>query len=98
MAQGVVAAVGELPEDDHADPPRAAEQTLDLGEEVAVVAAEQDVPVPLGQGGYRPRASANDRVNITALRDITDDSGGRTEIIRDTRDLDPARGLRSSEG
>ena len=25
-----------------------------------------------------------------ALREITDDSGGRTEIVRDTRDLDPA--------
>jgi VWFA-related protein len=29
-------------------------------------------------------------VNVVALRDITDDSGGRTEIIRDSRDLDPA--------
>ena len=25
-----------------------------------------------------------------ALRDLTDDSGGRTEIIRDSRDLNPA--------
>jgi VWFA-related protein len=30
-----------------------------------------------------------DRVNVAALREITDDSGGRTEIISDTRDLDP---------
>jgi hypothetical protein len=29
-------------------------------------------------------------VNVAALRDITDDSGGRTEIIRWPRDLDPA--------
>jgi hypothetical protein len=29
-------------------------------------------------------------VNVVALRDITDDSGGRTEIIRDARDLNPA--------
>jgi hypothetical protein len=29
-------------------------------------------------------------VNVTALRDMTDDSGGRTEIIRDPRDLNPA--------
>jgi hypothetical protein len=29
-------------------------------------------------------------VNVAALRDITDDSGGRTEIIRAARDLDPA--------
>jgi Ca-activated chloride channel family protein len=31
----------------------------------------------------------DERVNAGALRDITDDSGGRTEIVRDTRDLDP---------
>jgi len=31
-----------------------------------------------------------DRVNVNALRDITDDSGGRTEIVRTGRDLDPA--------
>ena len=31
-----------------------------------------------------------DRVNVAALRDLTDDSGGRTEIIRRARDLDPA--------
>jgi hypothetical protein len=29
-------------------------------------------------------------VNVVALRDMTDDSGGRTEIIRDARDLNPA--------
>jgi VWFA-related protein len=43
-----------------------------------------------GPGGYRPRSAASDRVNVTALREITDESGGRTEIIRDPRDLDPA--------
>jgi len=32
----------------------------------------------------------DDRVNAAALREITDDSGGRTEIVRDARDLDPA--------
>jgi len=31
-----------------------------------------------------------DRVNPDALRSITDDSGGRTEIIVSPRDLDPA--------
>ena len=37
------------------------------------------------------RSSPNDdRVNVVALRDMTDDSGGRTEIIRDPRDLNPA--------
>jgi hypothetical protein len=52
------------------------------------------VPQPPGpSGGFGNRArshSDDDRVNVTALRDITDDSGGRTEIIRDARDLDPA--------
>ena len=57
-------------------------------------------PFPFPGGGRRPpqlptgitRATANrdERVNVTALRDITDDSGGRTEIIRDADDLDPA--------
>ena len=44
-------------------------------------------------GGGNPRWRGNgmeDRVNVAALRDITDDSGGRTEIIRWARDLDPA--------
>ena len=34
--------------------------------------------------------SMDDRVNVSALREITDDSGGRTEIVRSTRDLNPA--------
>ena len=29
-------------------------------------------------------------MNEAALREMTDDSGGRTEIIRSPRDLDPA--------
>jgi VWFA-related protein len=38
-----------------------------------------------------PRARrGGDRVNVAALRDMTDDSGGRTEIIHDARDLNPA--------
>jgi VWFA-related protein len=35
-------------------------------------------------------SSGDERVNVSALRDITDDSGGRTEIIRGAGDLDPA--------
>ena len=35
-------------------------------------------------------AGNDDRVNAAALREITDDSGGRTEIVRTARDLDPA--------
>jgi Ca-activated chloride channel family protein len=44
-----------------------------------------------GQGGILSRrAQYDDRVNVSALRDMTDDSGGRTEIIRDARDLNSA--------
>ncbi len=42
-----------------------------------------------GGGGYS-RGGPDDRVNAAALRQITDDSGGRTEIVADPRDLDPA--------
>jgi VWFA-related protein len=40
-------------------------------------------------GGLRP-APTSDRVNVSALRELTDDSGGRTEVVRDPRDLNPA--------
>lgn len=50
---------------------------------------------PGGGGGGGPRVyggggSSDDRVNVSALRELTDDSGGRTEIVRSARDLDPA--------
>jgi VWFA-related protein len=48
------------------------------------------LPTPRGGGGGITRGTADDRVNVVALREITDDSGGRTEIVRDPRDLDPA--------
>ena len=38
----------------------------------------------------RGNRGMDDRVNVSALREITDDSGGRTEIVRSTRDLNPA--------
>ena len=38
----------------------------------------------------RSWARCNDPVDVAALRDLTDDSGGRTEIIREPRDLNPA--------
>lgn len=61
-------------------------------------------PVPGGRGqprnpwptppsfppNTRGGVSSDDRVNVVALREMTDDSGGRTEIIRDARDLAPA--------
>jgi VWFA-related protein len=43
-------------------------------------------PAPRG-GNNR---ATDERVNVAALREITDDSGGRTEIIRSARDLEPA--------
>lgn len=45
-----------------------------------------------GRGGGRVygNVGADDRVNSAALRELTDDSGGRTEIVREARDLDPA--------
>ena len=56
--------------------------------------------IPMPGGGYPPiggggrngsyGVGADDHVNVGALREITDDSGGRTEIVRDPRDLDPA--------
>ena len=36
------------------------------------------------------RSSPTERLNVRVLRSITDDSGGRTEIIRNPRDLDAA--------
>jgi VWFA-related protein len=43
---------------------------------------------PQPGGGYAsPR---DERVNVAALRDMTDDSGGRTEIIRSANDLEQA--------
>jgi Ca-activated chloride channel family protein len=52
-----------------------------------------------GQGGNAPwmRNRSDDRVNVAALRDMTDDSGGRTEVIRNARDLDPATAGIASE-
>jgi Ca-activated chloride channel family protein len=58
---------------------------------------------PIGGGGGGGRSGgvyttgADDRVNVMALREITDDSGGRTEIVRDFRDLDPAVGSIADE-
>ena len=48
-------------------------------------------PFPQPQGRTTVRRSGGDeRVNVQALREITDDSGGRTEVVRTGRDLDPA--------
>jgi VWFA-related protein len=47
-------------------------------------------PYPPGGGSGVVRSGSDDRVNVAALRDLTDESGGRTEIVRWARDLDPA--------
>jgi hypothetical protein len=47
------------------------------------------MPPPTGTSP-RNRILNDERVNVAALRDITDDSGGRTEVVRSARDLDPA--------
>ena len=47
-------------------------------------------PGPWPGGGRGRNTGTNERVNVSALRDLTDDSGGRTEIIRDPQDLAPA--------
>jgi VWFA-related protein len=46
-------------------------------------------PTPIPGGGGVVRIDG-DRVNAAALRAITDDSGGRTEIVSSPSDLDPA--------
>jgi VWFA-related protein len=45
---------------------------------------------PILQGGSRGVRGTGDGVDAGMLRDITDDTGGRTEIIRSGRDLEPA--------
>lgn len=53
-------------------------------------------PFPRQPGQPRPPRApggimqGDHRVNATILRELTDDSGGRTEIIHDAGDLDPA--------
>jgi VWFA-related protein len=51
-------------------------------------------PIPQPPGPPRPPGggswSADERVNEPALRAMTDESGGRTEIVRSAHDLNPA--------
>jgi Ca-activated chloride channel family protein len=47
-------------------------------------------PPIIGGGGSNQRAQPAERVNPDALRQITDDTGGRTEIVRGFADLDNA--------
>jgi Ca-activated chloride channel family protein len=57
---------------------------------------------PIGGGGRNRGGGAtvgrgDERVNVSALRELTDDSGGRTEVVRSARDLDPATASVASE-
>ena len=55
-------------------------------------------PIIIGGGGRPPRPStAGERVNGDALRILTDDTGGRTEIIRGFDGLDAATARLASE-
>jgi VWFA-related protein len=45
---------------------------------------------PASRSSRTSSASGSERLNIDALRRLTDDSGGRTEIIVSPRDLEPA--------
>ena len=55
-------------------------------------------PFPPGRPPITPQppgsapvwGGCSDPVDVVSLRDLTDDSGGRTEIVRDARDLNPA--------
>jgi VWFA-related protein len=50
-------------------------------------------PPPIGgggSGGWTRGGNTGDRVNGDALREVTDDTGGRTEIVRGFRDLPSA--------
>jgi hypothetical protein len=42
------------------------------------------------RGPFGRAQGADAPVNVAALREMTDDSGGRTEVVRDARDLYPA--------
>ena len=54
-------------------------------------------PSPPPQPPTSQRQGTNDRVNVQALRMLTDESGGRTEIIGGARDLDAATAGIASE-
>jgi len=55
----------------------------------AAPSAPPPAPKPSSHQG-QSRSAGEGAVNVEALRAITDDSGGRTEVIVSNRDLDPA--------
>jgi Ca-activated chloride channel family protein len=71
---------------------------IDTRETLSQVIPRIILQFPRG-GSSRPPASraSAERLNVDVLRSITDDSGGRTEIIRNARDLDAATAGIASE-
>jgi len=56
-----------------------------------VIGIPPSAPIGGGSGGSGGSwRGFDDHVNVGALREMTDDSGGRTEVVRSPRDLDPA--------
>jgi VWFA-related protein len=51
--------------------------------------AVEQLQWPTGHAGAA-RRGPSDGANVALLRDITDDSGGRTEVVRSARDLKPS--------
>jgi len=75
--------------------PPAAQKNLPVptafpGQKPVVRTSNPPPPPPAPPSRRRSSSSTTDRVNPDALREITDDSGGRTEIIVSAHDLDPA--------
>jgi Mg-chelatase subunit ChlD len=60
------------------------------GPPILIPLPRRSPPPPQRPPPNRRSGGADERVNESALRMITDDSGGRTEIIQSPRDLDPA--------
>jgi len=60
------------------------------GRKPAHVPPPSPAPPPPRPPATQPKNTSPDRVNVYALRAITDESGGRTEVISSSRDLDPA--------
>lgn len=54
-------------------------------------------PAPTSARSAPPRGGSTDRVNVDALRAMTDDSGGRTEMVYSAQDIDPATAGIASE-
>ena len=83
----------DVPASDAADSAAAASPADSVSVSRRRTRRRRRIPIPGSGGGYPPSGGGgrggtysvggDDRVNVMALREITDDSGGRTEIVRD---------------